>query len=151
MNKISVTMGSALPVASAASLMVAAYKGRQFCLAASYKLGSFAAQLLRKQNVAEWDKESANYWTSAKKDIIRDLPAIASFTAISLFAGYAAKVYPIQESMFESFKETMTTEFTGIPLLAKLATIQFLVAVRKNLKKNRLCCYRRNNVYDLVL
>src|SRR6187431_2709288 len=85
-KEISNTLGSAMPYAGAACYASALFVGRKFCLAAGYKVASFVAELMEKENVAEWEKTSQFYWAMAKKDAVRDLTAAGGFIALGLLS-----------------------------------------------------------------
>jgi hypothetical protein len=50
-------------------------------------MGSVIADLLGKENAAEWNKTSQDYWTKAKKEAFQDLTATAAFIAMGLTSG----------------------------------------------------------------
>lgn len=64
------------------------FMGRKFCMAAGYKLGASVAGLLGKQNVADWNKSSNDYFKQAKNDLGRDLIGAGCIAALGLGAGY---------------------------------------------------------------
>lgn len=50
----------------------------------TYKMGGSVAGWLGKQNVAEWNKASNEYWALVKKDTVRDLTLAVKFVVLGL-------------------------------------------------------------------
>jgi hypothetical protein len=84
LNEISSMIRCETPVASALFYTSATlFAGRKFCMAAGYKMGGAVAQLFGKQNVDEWNKASDASFKMAKKDMLRDVTAVAGIIAVT--------------------------------------------------------------------
>lgn len=87
LNEISSMIRCESPVASALFYSSATlFAGRKFCMAAGYKLGGAVAQLIGKPNVAEWNKAADAAFKMAKKDVLRDVTAVAGIIAVAALA-----------------------------------------------------------------
>lgn len=61
--------------------------GRKVFWAINYKTCGYLANLMGKENVAEWNQTSQDYWTRAKKDTFQDLTATTAFITMGLVSG----------------------------------------------------------------
>jgi hypothetical protein len=71
--------------------------GRKFCLAGGYKIGGAIADLVGKQNAAEWHQAGDDYMALAKKDAFRDVAAVAGFVGAVALARYAEESLTVKE------------------------------------------------------
>jgi hypothetical protein len=89
---ITETIGSAMPVVSAACFIAAgAFVGRKVICGLVCKAGSKVADLMGKPNAAEWNQASADYFAQAKKDAPRDFAAATGLVLCGLFAKHAGE------------------------------------------------------------
>lgn len=87
LNQISSMVRCESPVASALFYTGATlFAGRKFCMAAAYTMGGKFAKLVGKPNVDEWNKAADASFKMAKKDVLRDVTAVAGIIAVAALA-----------------------------------------------------------------
>jgi hypothetical protein len=132
---ITETIGSAMPVVSAACFIAAgAFVGRKVICGLVCKAGSKVADLMGKPNAAEWNQASADYFAQAKKDAPRDFAAATGLVICGLFAKHAGETLKEVSPKPEPTKYEKAVKFLDDykkPIIGGVASLALFAGIKK--------------------